>query len=73
MISFLKPDQSCSKSIFLLSQTDLSAYNNVTAFLAPGVVSISFPSCGSFDAKSHIAYIVTHLAFSDWFTDGSAG
>lgn len=71
MISFLKPDQICYKRIFLLSQTDLSAYNNVTAFLAPGVVSISLPV--DLLTHSHIAYIVTDLAFSDWFTDGSAG
>lgn len=42
---FFKPAQNCSKTSFLLSKTDLSAYNNVTAFLAPGVVRIFILLC----------------------------
>ena len=44
---FTDPDQTCYIIMFvsfLLLQTDLSAYNNVTAFLAPGVVGSFFLS-----------------------------
>lgn len=72
-MSFIDPDQTCDIMClsFLLLQTDLSAYNNVTAFLAPGVVGSFFLSHPAQQTR-HFKRLTFH-SFSDWLTDGSAG